>query len=519
MKLSKSLNLLLGATAMVSMYGCGSDNRESNVDQQSATFQASAACISCHATNKTSPVTGALIVEEWKLSAHNLNSGAACTDCHTNNGHPNGGSIVAAVQDTQCGTCHTVAGLGAPHYALFANTTTARYVGLTNAQDVQKCRTCHNPHDTTSVMQINRDWADSGHGDVAGPAFSGRTWYSNSSCNRCHTSTGYVNYVNSGGTTLATFSGTNEVIGCKACHSDYSWARRTVGAVVEPRFSNLSGSIEITFPNSGESNICLTCHIGREAGASIQYSTSNFTNRSFINSHYLTAGGIVFGKIGYEYAGRSYVKPAFYQHDLVGAASGAGTADGPCVGCHMKTTTSHKFQPVAKDGNGVITAITSTACATCHTGGFALTAADLEAEKAGLKAATEALEAVLRVINVHFYEAHPYFYNAQYVVGGVNTGVTNWVKFDPVALGLTANEVGKRTMGAAFNLNTIKHDPGAYAHNRFYTKRLIYDSIDWANDGLLDNDVEASINATSLTAGEKAEAIDYLLGGPGGARP
>ena len=74
-------------------------------------------------------------------------------------------------------------------------------------------------------------------------------------------------------------------------------------------------------------------------------------------------------------------------------------------------------------------------------------------------------------------------------------------------------------MGAAFNLNMVLHDPGAYAHNRFYVKRLVYDSIDWANNGILDNDVEAAINASSLTATQKTDAINYLIGGAGGTRP
>jgi hypothetical protein len=39
----------------------------------------------------------------------------------------------------------------------------------------------------------------------------------------------------------------------------------------------------------------------------------------------------------------------------------------------------------------------------------------------------------------------------------------------------TGNTTGKNNMGAAFNFNLFEHDPGAYAHNRYYVKRLLYD--------------------------------------------
>ena len=30
----------------------------------------------------------------------------------------------------------------------------------------------------------------------------------------------------------------------------------------------------------------------------------------------------------------------------------------------------------------------------------------------------------------------------------------------------------------------LHHEPGAYAHNRFYAKRLLFDSIDWIDNYL-----------------------------------
>ena len=73
-------------------------------------------------------------------------------------------------------------------------------------------------------------------------------------------------------------------------------------------------------------------------------------------------------------------------------------------------------------------------------------------------------------------------------------------------------------MGAAFNYNVLEHDPGAFAHNRYYSKRLIYDAIDWLDGNTLNDSVSATLNALDATDHPyKATAISYLL--VGGGRP
>jgi len=228
----------------------------------------------------------------------------------------------------------------------------------------------------------------------------------------------------------------------------------------------------------------------------------NFASKGFENSHYLTAGGQLFAKSGYTYAGRDYTNPVFFAHDKIGSAAAPGTgSNGPCAGCHMTSPNKHKFTNVSSSG-GVITAITSNACATCHTGGFALTPAALETEHEEYKAALEGAKAALASKGIHFGEAHPYFYTAPYVPGGSNTGFTNWA-------GVYGFALWKDTMGAAFNANLLIHDPGGYAHNRFYSKRLIWDSIDFIDDGILNNSVPATL-ATLLTGQTLTDAQTYL---------
>ena len=76
-------------------------------------------------------------------------------------------------------------------------------------------------------------------------------------------------------------------------------------------------------------------------------------------------------------------------------------------------------------------------------------------------------------------------------------------------------------MGAAFNYNVLEHEPGAFAHNRQYATKLVYDSIDFADDGVLNNSVEATINTLQtynsagvatgdFPAADKAAAISAL---------
>lgn len=119
-----------------------------------------------------------------------------------------------------------------------------------------------------------------------------------------------------------------------------------------------------------------------------------------------------------------------------------------------------------------------------------------------------ALDAQLQKRGFYFYPANPYFYTAPYVPGGTNTAVKNWLtNSDPAT--------GKPNMGAAFNYNLIIHDPGAYAHNRYYIKRLIYDSIDWLDDNNLNSSVSATLNALPDSTTYKQNAITYLLGTTG----
>jgi hypothetical protein len=99
----------------------------------------------------------------------------------------------------------------------------------------------------------------------------------------------------------------------------------------------------------------------------------------------------------------------------------------------------------------------------------------------------------------YFYSStYPYWYTS----AAATTAVTVWG---------STTAIGKQNMGAAFNYNLIKNDPGAFAHNRYYVKRIIYDSIDWLNSGSMKHSTPGYLNSLDQTATDTKNAITYLI--------
>lgn len=79
----------------------------------------------------------------------------------------------------------------------------------------------------------------------------------------------------------------------------------------------------------------------------------------------------------------------------------------------------------------------------------------------------------------------------------------------------TGSVTGKNNMGASLNrvMLDLSQEPGAFAHNRYYVKRLIYDAIDWLDDGVLNYSTGATL--TTIRSASNPSwingAISYLL--------
>ncbi|MBI5017994.1 MAG: hypothetical protein HZB55_21210 [Deltaproteobacteria bacterium] len=395
-------------------------------------------------------------------------------------------------------------------------------------------------------------------------------------CQRCHTATGVKNFLTAQASTndadatndvrydpadndfshlagwalhndtdgATAASGQNELLYCWGCHRDTAGGLRKPGAL---SFTFTNGA-SVAYPDVAGSGVCLACHSGRETGESIERDAADFADKSFLNSHYLAAGGTVFRKTGFEFYGSDgdhgakYGNASYFKHELIGSAAAPGTGEnGPCVGCHMSSAQSHLFLPVEKEqATGRIAGVAASVCIACHDGthgpAFVAVGGDeakvaaaaefLQGEAEAYEAALDALREALANKGYSFFEAHPYFYIGPYVQGyaeasaaphcASNLPVKNWntggaslFTWDAATKSCVsavqdvgAQGTGKRNMGAAFNYNLLKHDPGAYAHNRLYAKRLIFDSIDWLDNNALDGVVDLSGHD---------EAYEYLV--------
>ena len=58
---------------------------------------------------------------------------------------------------------------------------------------------------------------------------------------------------------------------------------------------------------------------------------------------------------------------------------------------------------------------------------------------------------------------------------------------------VTKGRAGQRLTGAAFNLNLLTREPGAYAHNNQYAMTLIYDAIDYLDNGSINGSLAATV--------------------------
>jgi hypothetical protein len=131
------------------------------------------------------------------------------------------------------------------------------------------------------------------------------------------------------------------------------------------------------------------------------------------------------------------------------------------------------------------------------------------------------LEAELAGKGFFFAPSHPYFYNSpgfdpaydedtanphcqknlpvkNWQTGGTSTFAWDAGEEECLSSVLVpgASGTGPANMGAAFNFNMLKHEPGAYVHNGLYAMRLIFDSLDWLDNGNLDGTI-AIVNAAA----------------------
>ncbi|RME54991.1 MAG: hypothetical protein D6790_16330, partial [Caldilineae bacterium] len=168
---------------------------------------------------------------------------------------------------------------------------------------------------------------DAGH--FAGSQEAFRHWDEDGavpgSCARCHTATGLPMYLAEGVTISQPPANGFQ---CATCHNDLQeFTRYTVekvtfpsGAVIDSR-DYIDVDEEDPEKKDANTNLCMTCHQGRESTVSVDKligdTDADATSESlrFLNVHYFAAGATRFGGEamgGYQYEGKEYV--GFYDH-------------------------------------------------------------------------------------------------------------------------------------------------------------------------------------------------------------
>ena len=479
------------------------------------------ACASCH-----SP--GTLPWPPPGLSFHGKYTGSdQCIKCHDPQ-QPYPGSIS-----------------GYPHYSNF---TTAQYISANFT-----CDNCHRyaPTSSFNVYSANYQWAQSGKGNPKSPAYVARDFKLLGSpapatpensvgddCVRCHTATGFANYVsNSDFSDIHAWGSptdrTRQMLACPTCHTptpfDGTFSRRTVGRVTDvanfPDVKNVVAWYSYSsaetkkirknkiYDNNGidmrDSNICITCHAGRSVGSLLQAietkmgkSSLFWRNVDFIDPHGMGAANLMFDGVD---AGYNYLPTSIFSttdHVNIGNEIGQG----PCVGCHMTATEKHLFSAVTKDSNGAIGAITTTVCANCHGyGAIPMDAGTLELKKSGFLAAIGDLRTQLVAKGIYFNpqgvevpgrsSAYYFFTTADTNQQNYGTRVVSWY--------FNGSYQGSQLMGAAFNLRLLQSEAGCYVHNSAYVKRLLYDSLEYLIYGTVTTPVHHDISG-SISPAAKA---------------
>lgn len=616
----KTLMAVLVPCIAVLLSGCG---EKTVTTPAGSKLEVSQSCIDCHQGNSwNSPGSLKPIVDEWRKSVHNTSNGAGCADCHEPEvGHPSscnlchGGAPPSGPpgsvnhvsknpdQDGTCGKCHRKGASwgvsaydGVPVDSMFLHYSTGKRANFVATNYKNNCRKCHNPHDPTTAREKLQQWSRSGHGDSLSPAKTAMDFKARGSsvpakdnvasyCVRCHTSTGYINYVTSGFSDIRALPDSDgvrgdtaispnprstyldksrEVINCNVCHDDgrsndgsaYSYKVRTVPRVFA--YFNYSSTplhqtawnvkFKQTYPDFGPSNVCVVCHTGREIGLIIRIASAqgmDFSNQKLITSHYRNTASTLIAVSGFHFyssAGK-YQNPVYFQHNKIGTSASnpanAGGNSGPCIGCHMKNDRSHYYLPV-QETDGVITAIPSDAhvCSICHNSNnphsAPWTTTTLREKKKGLTAALSALKSMILRPDTKSSNA----------LGSLNSNgtinysfidptdpdkkrtITTWIApFGSAIVPTSGNPqdnnatnaitAGAYTMGAAFNYEMLLGDPGAYAHNSIYVRRLVFDSIDWLYDGIMNQDTKAALdylkNSGYITSGSATGTYEMAL--------
>ena len=313
--------------------------------------------------------------------------------------------------------------------------------------------------------KANRD--SPGHFNGSATAF--RNWDSTglvpATCVRCHDAAGLPMYI-ANGTTIAVPP--TDGLACTTCHDSLTkFTRYQVKTVTFP------STLKVAFDAQHlDANLCITCHQGRESGASVAASLSTYKDPdtpsdqiSFKNIHYFAAGATLFGtdaKGWFEYPGKKYAGRNMHVENF-----------NTCTDCHdAHSLTVQTDKCKACHGTDNVDNIRMNSKADYNGNGN--TTEGVKAEVDGLR------DILLNAIYAYAMNVtkkpivydplnYPYYFNDLNENG----------KLDPEeAKSENAyNSWTPRLLEAGYNYQAATKDPGTFAHNFTYTAQVLYDSI------------------------------------------
>jgi hypothetical protein len=321
------------------------------------------------------------------------------------------------------------------------------------------------PIDTTA---LNRN--DSGH--FAGSAEAFRHWDAEGvvpgSCAKCHSAGGLPQFIQEGAVVSQHPANGFQ---CSTCHNDLKeFTRYEAKDVKFP-----SGAVI----DSGDpdTNLCMTCHQGRESTVSVNKLISDTGDDAqseslrFLNPHYFAAGATRYGteaKGAYEYADKTYV--GYFQH---------GGDDGPnnCTDCHVTHTQEVDWESCT-ECHEEVTAKEDLQNIRYNLTDYDGNGDDSEGIYFEIQSMRDTLLAAMQKYATDTVGSGIVYSDASYPYFFVDTNGNGTADPEEVNSDNAFTTWTPRLLRAAYNYQYSGKDPGSFAHNGQYIIQTVYDSIE-----------------------------------------
>ncbi len=181
------------------------------------------------------------------------------------------------------------------------------------------CFTCHGDQEL-ALVRAREQWEKSKHASGA------HTYENSSSCQRCHTSEGFIANVSGESYSGDEFS----AIGCFTCHSPHTNGNLNLRVSTAAVLGN-NNTYDL-----GDGNLCSACHVGRRNAATYVVANTELSNH--YGPHHSNQTDMLVGDNAYEYTGYT---PGYNNSYHI-----SGLKDG-CLDCHkapsLFATGGHTF--------------------------------------------------------------------------------------------------------------------------------------------------------------------------------